>query len=121
MAQPATIESEMLQLGDLQHIGMALLQFARSLSAGEFVKTGAAWIYRPNNFIGFEIRYKRVKKLNVLTRPVRVPDEIKQLLRNWQGPLGYLRLELDSPRQLGAACIYIESSFKKHVSRRRRS
>ena len=70
-----TIDAEMLQLGDLRHVGMALLEFARSLSAGEFVKTGSAWIYRPNNFVGFEIRYRRVKKLNVLARPIRVPDE----------------------------------------------
>jgi len=116
-----TIEDEMLQLGDLQHVGMALLQFARSLAPGEFVKTGAAWIYRPNNFVGFEIRYKLTQKLNVLVRPVRVPGEVKQVLRNWKGPLGYLRLEVDSPRKIGAACVYIEASCKKGVSRRRRS
>src|SRR2546423_1153245 len=114
-----TIESEMLQLGDLQYVGMALLQFVWSLSSGEFVRSSAAWIYRPNNFVGFEIRHKRTKKLNVLTRPVRVPDDVKELLRNWQGPLGYLRLEVDSPRKLGAACVYIEASWKKPVSRRR--
>ncbi len=119
LTQPTTIDSEMLQLGELQHVGMALLQFARSLTPGEFVKTSAAWIYRPNNFVGFEIRYKRTKKLNVLARPVRVPDDVKQLLRNWQGPLGYLRLEVDSPRKLGAACVYIEASWRRPVSRRR--
>lgn len=111
----------MLQLGDLKHVGMALIQFSRSLSPGEFVKTSAAWIYRPNNFVGFEIRYKRTKKLNVLARPVRVPDDVKQLLRNWAGPLGYLRLEVDSPRKLAAACVYIEASCKRPVYRRRRS
>ena len=111
----------MLQLGDLKHVGMALLQFSRSLSPGDFVKRSAAWIYSPNNFVGFEIRYKRTKKLNVLTRPVRVPDDIKELLRNWRGPLGYLRLEVDSPRKLAAACIYIEASSKKTIYRRRPS
>jgi hypothetical protein len=115
-----TIESEMLHLVDLQHVSMALLQFARSLSGGEFVKAGAAWIYRPNNFVGFEIRFKRTKKLNVLTRPVRVSDDVKELLRNWKGPLGYLRLEVDSPRKLGAACMYIEASSKRRVSSRRK-
>ena len=111
----------MLQLGDLKHVAMALLQFCRSLTPGDFVKTSAAWIYRPNNFVGFEIRYKRTKKLNVLARPVRVPDDVKQLLRNWAGPLGYLRLEVDSPRKLAPACVYIEASCKKPVYRRRRS
>jgi hypothetical protein len=116
-----SIEEEILQLGDLRHVGMALLQFARSLAPGDFVKTGAAWIYRPNNFVGFEIRYKQIKKLNVLARPVRVPDDIKAMLPNWQGPLGYLRLEVDSPRKLGAACWYIEASWKRRVLRRRRN
>jgi hypothetical protein len=110
----------MLHLGDLKHIAMALLQFSRSLSDGEFVKTSGAWIYRPNNFVGFEIRYKRTTKLNVLVRPVLVPDDVRQLLRNWAGPLGYLRLEVDSPRKLAAACTYIETSWRKPVSRRRR-
>src|SRR5438874_10702436 len=96
---PASIEDEMLRLGDLKHVGMALLQFARALSDGEFVKTSAAWIYRPNNFVGFEIRYRRTTRLNMLVRPVRVPDDVRELLRNWAGPLGYLRLEVDSPRK----------------------
>lgn len=116
-----TIEDEMQRLGDLQYVGMALLQFAQSLGSGGFVITGAAWIYRPNNFVGFEIRHRRVKKLNVLTRIVRVPDDVKQILRNWQGPLGYLRLEVDSPRKLGAACVYIEASWKKPTRRRRKN
>jgi hypothetical protein len=50
-----TIEDEMLRLGDLQHVGMALLQFSRTLNPGEFEKTTAAWISRPNNFVGFGI------------------------------------------------------------------
>ena len=117
---PMTIENEMLQLRDLRHIGMALVQFARALSDGEFMKTSAAWIYRPNNFVGFEIRYRRTTRLNVLVRPVRVPDEVRELLRNWAGPLGYLRLEVDSLRKLAAACTYIEASWKRPRYRRRR-
>ena len=96
------------------------LQFARALSDGEFVKTSAAWIYRPNNFVGFEIRYRRTTRLNMLVRPVRVPDDVRELLRNWAGPLGYLRLEVDSPRKLAAACTYIEASWKRPRYRRRR-
>jgi hypothetical protein len=107
-----TIEDEMLRLGELQHIGMALLQFARSLSPGEFTKKSRAWIYS-NNFVGFEIRFTRVKKLNVLVRSSRVSDEVKTLLRCWARPKRYGRLEIVSPRQLAAACTYIEGSWRK--------
>jgi hypothetical protein len=107
-----TIEDEMNELGELQHVGMALLQFARSLSPGEFTKKSNAWIYS-NNFVGFEIRFRRVTKLNVLVRPTRVPEDVKAILRCWAGPRSYGRLEIDSARQLGAACIYIESSWKR--------
>lgn len=114
----ATIEDEMLQLGELKHIGMALLQFARSFGPGEFIKKTRAWIYS-DNFVGFEIRVTRVKKLNVLVRPCRVADEIKNVLRAWSGPKRYFRLEIESPRQLGAACAYIEASWKRPRYRRR--
>lgn len=115
-----TIEDEMLRLGDLQHVGMALLQFSRTLNPGEFEKTTAAWISRPNNFVGFEIRYRRTKKLNVLIRHTRMPEDVTKILKGWAGPMGYTRIEVDSPRQLGAACAYIEASWKRPVLRRRR-
>jgi hypothetical protein len=118
-ATPPTVEDEMLRLGDLKHIGMALLQFSQSLAPGEFIKKTNAWIYS-DNFVGFEIRFKRVKKLNVLVRPCRVPDEIKSVLRAWAGPMGYCRVEVESARQLGAACAYIEASWKRPRYRRRR-
>ena len=83
---PMTVEDEMLRLGELKHVGMALLQFARSLAPGEFSKKTNAWIYS-DNFVGFEIRVTRVKKLNVLVRPCRVPDEVNNVLRAWSGPM----------------------------------
>src|SRR5690242_13774193 len=109
---PETVEDQMVRLGELKHVGMALLQFARSLAPGEFCKKTNAWIYS-DNFVGFEIRVTRVKKLNVLVRPCRVPDEVKHVLPAWSGPMRYFRLEIQSPRQLAAACAYIEASWKR--------
>ena len=106
-----TIEDELLQLGELQHVGMALLQFSQSLTSGEFTKKSRAWVHN-RNFVGFEIRL-RVKKLNVLVRPTRVPDDIKAVLKCYAGPMSYGRIEVVSPRQLAAACAYIEGSWRR--------
>jgi hypothetical protein len=107
-----TIEDELLRLGELQHVGMALLQFSRTLMPGEFTKKSRAWLH-DRNFVGFEIRFIRVKKLNVLVRPTRVPDEVKTILKCYAGPMSYGRIEVVSARQLAAACAYIEGSWKR--------
>jgi hypothetical protein len=106
-----TIEEEIEHLGEMRHVGMALLQFSRSLFKGEFKKKSEAWIYSPN-FVSFEIRFKRVQKLNVLVRPTKVPQEVSKVLPLYGGRLIYGRAEVRSPRQLGAACAYIEASWR---------
>jgi len=73
------IEDEIERLTDLKHLGMALLQFSRSLRPGTFKKKRAAWIYSPN-FVGFEIRYARVQRLNILVRPVPMPPIFRRCL-----------------------------------------
>lgn len=105
------IEDEIERLTDLKHIGMALLQFSRTLHPGEFKKKSNAWIYSPN-FVGFEIRYKRAQRLNILVRPVQMPPGIQRMLTLRAGPLDYTRAEISSARQLSAACAFIEVSWR---------
>ena len=108
------IEDEIERLTDLKHLGMALLQFSRSLRPGTFKKKRAAWIYSPN-FVGFEIRYARVQRLNILVRPVPMPPDIQTMLAGLDlhcGPYSYGRAEISNARQLSAACIYIEASWR---------
>jgi|SRR5208282_473429 hypothetical protein len=105
------IENEIEHLADLKHIGMALLQFSRSLRSGEFKKKSKAWIYSPN-FVGFEIRYKRAQRLNILVRPVAMPSNVQRMLTLRAGPLDYTRAEVHSARQLSAACVCIEVSWR---------
>ena len=106
-----SIENEIERLTDLKHVGLALLQFSRSLRPGEFKKKSAAWIYFPN-FVGFEVRYKRVQRLNLLVRPVPMTPEVQKVLTLYAGPQSYRRAEIGSARQLAAACIYIEASWR---------
>jgi len=103
------IEDEMIQLGELQHVGMALLQFVRSLERGNFVKSSKTWLYDPYRFVGFEIRLQK-KKLNVLVRDKvfdLISDEHRKVLPCYRGGNWSARLEITSPRQLHAACEYI--------------
>ena len=113
------IEDEIERLTDLKYIAMALLQFARSLRPrpGSFKKKSAAWIYTPN-FIGFEIRYTRVQRLNILVRAVEMPPDISGMVALDAGPLGYNRGKITRARQLSAACACIEASWRdwhRHV------
>ena len=115
-----TIEEEISRLGELEHVGMALVQFSHSLSHGAFKKESAAWIYSPN-YVGFEVRFVRVKKLNLLIRWLSMPPEVQKLLPLYVGPLTYGRAEIVSPRQLSAACAYIEASWRdwyRHIFRK---
>jgi len=108
---PMTIEDEIEQLNDLRHVGSALVQFSHSLFSGAFKKKSAAWIYSPI-FVGFEIRYLRGRKLNLLVRPTIVSREISSVLTLRAGPLAFGRAEITNARQLLAACTYIEGSWR---------
>lgn len=106
-----TIEEEIDQLGELRHVGMALLQFSRSLFKGDFKKKSEAWIYSPN-FVAFEIRFRRTQKFYIQVRRVSVPPEVSKVLPRYHGRLTYSRAEIKTARQLGAACAHIEASYR---------
>jgi len=106
-----TIEEEIDQLGEMRHIGLALLQFSRALFKGEFKKRITEWVYDPN-FVAFEVRFKRVKHLNILLRSIKTSPEQLKVLPLYGGHLTYDRAEIRSPRQLGIACAYIEASWR---------
>src|SRR5229473_3417027 len=46
--------------GGMDVIAIALSRFAESLDPkGQFVKEGRKWIYRPNNFVAFEVQPRK--------------------------------------------------------------
>jgi len=108
------IEDEMKNLQEpLSHISLSALALARELEPDAvFERRQTAWICRPNNFIGFEIRYKRTSKCNILLRAVfnRVSEDVVKILPWWCGPLGYIRVEIRNAKQLGAIHDWIVAS-----------
>jgi hypothetical protein len=108
------IEDEMKHLHEpLSHISLSALALARELEPeAVFERRQSAWICRPNNFVGFEIRYKRASKCNILLRAVHniVGDDALKTLPWLNGPLGYIRVEIKSAKQLGAIHAWIMAS-----------
>lgn len=105
-----TIESEMLHLPHLKHVGLALVEFVYSLQGGNFKKKTAEWVYS-SNFVAFTIRYKRTEKihLHISTYPTEIED--RQILPLYAGHwLHYMRCEITLARQLACAVRYIEAS-----------
>lgn len=106
------IEDEIVQLGDLSHSAMAMVDFVRALyPAGRFKHRSTAWIFEPN-FVGFEIRYKRTQRLNLLVRSRPARAVVQKVLPLYQGPLTYDRAWFKSPRQLPTALSYLEASWR---------
>jgi hypothetical protein len=108
------IEDEMKQLQEpLSHISLSALALARELEPNAvFERRKSAWICRPNNFVGFEIRYKRTSKCKILLRSVanRVSEASTKALPWFCGPLGYIRVEVKNAKQLGAIHDWIVAS-----------
>ncbi len=106
-----TIESEMRQLPNLKHVGLALVEFVYSLQKGSFQKKTVEWVYSLN-FVAFTMRYKRIEKidLHISSYPTEIED--RAVLPLYAGRwLHYMRCEITSARQLACAARYIEASY----------
>jgi hypothetical protein len=58
-----TIQNDILKLGSLSNIGLALVDFVRSIHPkGDFSLETKSWVYRPDNFVVFDIHHQRAKK-----------------------------------------------------------
>lgn len=108
--QTMNLEQELLLLPDLAHFGIALVQFAHSLRKGTFGKKSDAWIYSVN-FVGFEVRYKRTKKLYFLVNELPRELENREILPLFPALWNFRRGEINNPRQLACAATYIEASY----------
>jgi len=115
-----TLDEELEKIPQLTDIGRALIQFSSSLTAGEYIREGKSWVYRPVNFIAFQIRHSRAKTI------------VLSLHGNWRkfDDMGILPISsgrntmwstcsIKSPRQLAAAARYIEQSYLLHSSNHR--
>lgn len=110
------LEEEMQRIPELSNIGLALVQFTKSLADGHFVRSKSkSWVYEPLNFVAIAVQYARAKSIAL------------SLYGNWRDfredpvlPISggrntmWVRCIIDSPRQIAAASRYIEKAFIGH-------
>ena|SRR6266496_6012199 len=108
-------EQMLLRLPTLKHVGLALVQFARSLHPnGEFALKDNEWIYKPN-FVAFYF-YKKKEAIrmfitNKCWQQINKGDEY--VCRLYEGKFGTYSCDISSPRHLGPAVRYIEASYQQ--------
>jgi hypothetical protein len=103
-----SLEEEIAKLPELRHVGLALLQFARSLVEGiEFEAHDRRWVARPHNFVTFEVHWQRASNIALSLRGN--PSEFIQMpeLPLKAGMAGYSECKVTSVGQLHAASSYV--------------
>ncbi|MGB7541253.1 MAG: hypothetical protein WBM28_04455 [Burkholderiales bacterium] len=103
------LENEISKITELEHVGLALVQFAKSLVPGTSFEQseGGRWIARPRNFVTFEIHWQRVRNIALSLRgnPTEFLPHEELPLKAGMG--GYAECRITSVRQLAAASSYI--------------
>jgi hypothetical protein len=119
MSQSAMYE-DFGRAGSMDTIAMALSRYAQSLApGGEFKKAGRKWIYRPNNFVTFEVQ---PRKAGILLTMRGVPGQFREraeafglrdeyVKRLDRDRAAYSRYPVRAPDQLLAAAQFIKWAF----------
>lgn len=105
------LEDEIVNLRNLKSTGLALVEFAQSLFPGTaFEQNGRRWVARPNNFVTFEVHWRRSRNISLSLRGK--PDEflLSECLPLRAGMGGYSECKVTNVRQLAAAAAYIETA-----------
>ena len=117
-----SLEAEIQQLPSISQLGLALSAFVRAIhSPGEFVHEGRSWVYRPDNFVTFDIHYQRARNITLSLR--RAPTEFEQIpslpLTAGMGYV-YSRCKIERADQLDAAAYYIRRALELYSRGRSR-
>ena len=114
------MQEDLRRVEDLEATGVALSRFAESLApGGTFVKQGRKWIYRPNNFVTFEVQPRASgivitlrggpEQFRARAEAFGFKDEyVKNLNRE---RAAYSRYPVRNPGQLLAAAQFIRWAF----------
>ena len=116
------IWDELKNLGPLATTAMALADFCEAIAdGGQFEKSDARWVIRPNNFVTLEPHWKRVKNVAISLRGN--PSEFAPLpeLPVKAGMSGYSECKIESASQLAAAAFYIRRAHEIYSRGRNRS
>jgi len=112
-----------VQLDDINHCGLALLQYAATLPGNEykqFENKNGRWVCDPN-FVNFQVHYKRKNNIPISLRGNPAEFEKHDELPMKPGMAGYSECSFESRSQLFAAVSYIRRAwqiYKKGRSRR---
>ena len=106
-----TLEEEIAQLPTLKDMGIALVNFSKTLIDGTtFELRGTRWVAHPENFVTFEIHWKRAQNITLSLRgwPAEfLNHEEFPPLQLSPGMAGYSGCKIEVPSQLAAAAYYI--------------
>jgi len=113
-----TLEEELKNIPKLTEIGLALAQFAASLTEGEFIHEKKKWVYRQDNFIAFTIQYARAKNIAISLYGNHRDFTKDSILEIYSGrSYNYIECRVTEPRQLAAAANYIQRAFELYSKR----
>jgi len=116
-----SLEDEISKLDGIRHVGLALLDFSRSILKGNFELEGNYWVYRPDNFVTFDVHWKRANNITLSLRGA--PSEFEALdclpLKTGMGGV-YSRCKIERADQLDAAASYIRRALELYQRGRSR-
>ena len=106
------IETEMLKLPTLKHVGLALVEFVCSLEKGTFVEKTTDWVYEPSKAVAFGFPKRGLEQIRLQFRQP-YPDYLteKDMKQLEQGRFNHFKFPIKSPAQLADAARYIELAF----------
>jgi len=116
-----TIEEEILQLKSISNIGLALIDFTKSLYPGHFTRIPTDWVFKPN-FVAFAIHSKKKNSITLSLRgsPPEFNGSHTSLLIYSGSGRSYSRCIIERPDQLDAAAYYIRRALAiYHLGRNR--
>jgi hypothetical protein len=117
-----TLEDQIRKIPHITNLGLALVDYVRSIQPGEFSLESRSWIYRPANFVTFEVHYQRASNIALSLRGGTKefdPYDILPLTYHRGGAYSLCRIE--HPNQLEAASYYICRALEIYRRGRRRS
>jgi hypothetical protein len=113
------MDEDFRRAGPMDVIAVALSRFAESLLPGQFVREGQRWVYRPNNFVTFQVQPRKAGVLLTLRgypAAFRERAEAFGLKDEHVNGLGrdrssYSRYPVRKPGQLLAAAQFIKWAY----------
>jgi hypothetical protein len=117
-----SLSQEIGNLDGIAPLGHALVEFVTAIHpGGTFEREGKSWVYRPDNFVVFDVHYQRANNLTLSLRgaPREFETHADLPLIYGMGRV-YARCKIESADQLDAAAYYIRRALELYKRGRSR-